>query len=332
MRASGLHAPRPTILIGICALALAVGGEPDPPHLPLANGPFHSPYDVAFSPDGKLLAVSDRTAQAVWLVDMAKGNSLRSVALDGEGTGVAWAEDGGRVWVGEYGAASVAEIDPRSGAVVRRLSVGRYPKGVAVAARRGLLLVSNSGTDSVSLLDLDTGREAKRISVPREPQFIAVTRDESLALIGNLLPAGRATAADHAAVISVIDLSARVLVANVRLPPGSTAVRKIVASPDGRWAYVVHSLGRTKVPTTQLERGWVNTNALSIIDLRARTRYATVLLDHPMEGAADPWGTALSKDGKTLWVTLSGVHEVARIDMESLNRFMGGGLPDDHRL
>ena len=38
-------------------------------------------------------------------------------------------------------------------------------------------------------------------------------------------------------------------------------------SPDGRFAYVTHILSRYQVPTTQLERGWMNTNALSILDL-----------------------------------------------------------------
>jgi hypothetical protein len=41
-------------------------------------------------------------------------------------------------------------------------------------------------------------------------------------------------------------------------------------SPDGRFAYVTHTLGRYQLPTTQLERGWMNTNALSIIDVGRR--------------------------------------------------------------
>jgi YVTN family beta-propeller protein len=76
----------------------------------------------------------------------------------------------------------------------------------------------------------------------------------------------------------------------------------------------------------------VNTNALSIIDLTARQSWATVLLDHLMEGAADPWGVAISKDGGKLWVTLAGIHQVARVDLTTLHAFAEGKLPDDHRL
>ena len=46
----------------------------------------------------------------------------------------------------------------------------------------------------------------------------------------------------------------------------------VCISPDGKWAYVVHALGRFNLPITQLERGWVHTYALSIIDVAAGTR------------------------------------------------------------
>ena len=88
----------------------------------------------------------------------------------------------------------------------------------------------------------------------------------------------------------------------VRLPPGATSARDLAISPDGRWAYVVHTIGRTNLPTTQLERGWVYTNALSIIDLSNNSLHATVLLDHLTEGAPNPWGVSLAPDGKTIYV------------------------------
>ena len=50
-------------------------------------------------------------------------------------------------------------------------------------------------------------------------------------------------------------------------------------SPDGKYVYATHILARYQMPTTQLERGWMNTNALSIIDVEARKLLNTVLLD-----------------------------------------------------
>jgi cytochrome c peroxidase len=199
--------------------------------------------------------------------------------------------------------------------------------GVAVAPKRGLLVVANTVTNDLSVVDLATGKEKGRIRLPREPYFVAVTPDETLAVVGNLLPAGRADDPQNGAAVSLVDLASMKSVADVRLPGGSTGVRGVAVSPDGKWAYAVHTVGRTTLPTTQLERGWVNTNAFTIIDLGAKAAEATLLLDRLSEGAADPWGVVLAKDGKTMWVSLAGVHQVARVDLGGLHALLKGEGP-----
>ena len=192
------------------------------------------------------------------------------------------------------------------------------PRGLAVAPRRNLLLAADWGLDQLAVIDLASGETKARIPVGRQPTTVAITPDESLALVSNLIPATAATAPDHATEVSVIDLQTLKAKPAIRLPLGSTNARGIAISGDGRTAYVVHALGRFNLPTTQLDRGWVNTNALSIIDLPSNKLTATVLLDQVMDGAADPWGIALDPSGMRLFVTLSGVHQLAVIDLERL--------------
>ncbi len=314
-------------LAGASLLSLVIAHTED---VPLTT--WHSPYEVAFSPDGSLVATSDRTAASLWLVNATEKQVERRVALHGEPTGVAWAADGRRVYVSEFGAGTVAVVDPVKGEVLRRFTVDRHPEGLALAGKHNLLLVANATTHCVSLVDLEKGTENARIPVPREPHHIAIAPDESVAVVGNLLPAGRGSDPDAAAVVSIIGLEKAAHLGDVRLPPGSTAIRQVAISRDSKRAYVAHVLGRNNVPSTQLERGWVNTNALTILDLQTRTRYATVLLDNPVRGAADPWGIALAPDGKHLWVSLSGVHEIAKLDLARLESYLAGGLPDEHRL
>ena len=295
---------------------------------------YRSPYDIAFAPDGKSLAVTDRDTSVLTIIDCTgaeKGSAAgaqRDVVLAGPTRGVAWSADGTSIFVAEYGAGTVAEIDAQSAQVRRRLKVGLRPVGVAVAQRRHLLVAANTVTDDISVVDLESGAEKARIGIAREPFFVAITPDESIAVVGNLLPAGSAADPSLAATVALVDLERLEKVAEIRLPAGSTSVREVAISPDGRWAYTVHTVGRFNVPSTQLERGWVNTNAMSILDLQAKCHYATVLLDHPYEGATDPWGIALSKDGAAMWISLRGVHQVARIDLAKLHHLLEGELPD----
>ena len=259
-----------------------------------AASPHHSPYDVAYSPDGKLLAVSDRTAGMLMLIDPARGKVVREVRLQGEPTGVLWSSDGKVVYAAEYDASSVAVVNPATGEVIRRLAVGPRPIGLAEAPQSDLLLVANNATHTVSVIDLKSGQEKARIDTTREPFAIAVTPDAALAVVSNFLPQGKATDPKHAADVSLIDLKTLKHAESITLPPGSASVRDVAISDNGKWAYLVHTLGRTNLPTTQVERGWINTNALSIIDAQTGTYYTTVLLDDIYRGAANPHGMSLS--------------------------------------
>ncbi len=286
---------------------------------------YRSPYEVAFGGEG-LLAVSDRTLGELVLIDPAGGQVTRRVTLAGEPTGVAWSADKKHVFVSQFGAGSVAEVDAQSAAVSRTFAVGPYPVGLALAAKKCLLLVAESGNDRLAAIDLATGKTRATVPLTCDPQFLAVTPDETLAVVANLRPVGDATLGDHAAAVNLVDLekfSAR----TIALPSGANNVRGVKVSPDGRWAYVVHTLGKFMLPTTQLDRGWVNTNALSVIDLKAGTLYSTMLLDLLSEGAANPWGMAISSDGRTLWVTLSGAQQVAKVDLGRLLPLLEGKIP-----
>lgn len=291
-------------------------GEQADDHLP-------SPLTVSFAPNGNLLAVGDATASSLQLIDPETRNPTAKIKLAGRPEGLAWSADGNRLFVSEAGAGSIAEINPTRGKIVRHISSGRYPSGLAMAGNRGLLLVCDRGLDRLTVINPANGKTRAHVAVGRQPGHVAVTPDESLAVVSNLIPATAATSPEHATEITLVDLETLAVRTSVRLPTGSTNARGIAIDADGNKAYVVHTIGRFHLPTTQLDRGWVNTNALSIIDLKAGTRHATVLLDRVTEGAADPWGAVISPDGGSLFITLSGVHQLAVIDLHRLSAMLG---------
>jgi DNA-binding beta-propeller fold protein YncE/mono/diheme cytochrome c family protein len=284
---------------------------------------FHSPLIVSFSPNSTALAVSDATNPAVSLIDPATHKITVKIPLTGKPEGLAWSADGKRIFASQTGAGSIAEIDASSGKITRRFTTGRYPSGLAFVAERGLLVACDRGLDRLTVLDSANGNTIAHIPVGRQPMNVAVSPDGSLAVVSNLIPATAATAPDHATEVTLVDLTKMAVRASVRLPTGSTNARGVAIDAGGRTAYVVHTLGRYHLPTTQLDRGWVNTNALSVIDLPSATRRATVLLDQVVEGAADPWGIAIEPNGARIFITHSGVHQLAVIDRAKLTAIIG---------
>ncbi len=75
-------------------------------------------------------------------------------------------------------------------------------------------------------------------------------------------------------------------VKDIQLANGSNALRGICMTPDGKYIYISHNLGRFTVPTSQLQQGWMNTSAFSIIDVAKQEFIGAVVVDEPERGAA----------------------------------------------
>jgi mono/diheme cytochrome c family protein len=146
----------------------------------------------------------------------------------------------------------------------------------------------------------------------------AITPDGKLLFVANHLPAGRSDQDVVAAAVSVINTGARTVLKHIPLPSGSTLLRGVCVSPDGRFVAVTHVLARFNLPTTQIERGWIMSNALSLIDVARMKLLNTVLLDNISSGAANPWAVAWTADGRFLCVTHAGTHELSVIDAPAL--------------
>jgi len=95
------------------------------------------------------------------------------------------------------------------------------------------------------------------------------------------------------------------------LPDGSSSVRGSATTEDGAYAFFTHNLARYHLPATQMDRGWMNTAALSVFDAKSGHRVNTVLLDDPNEGAANPWGVAVN--ARWIAVAHAGTHEISLI-------------------
>ena len=289
--------------------------------LPLGEAyPYGSPLTAAASPDGKVVYVAQHTGRRIDVVDPASQEVVDSIALDAAPSALALDAAGSRLFV-TYGldVGQVAVIDTETRQIALTLPAGHTPMAPVVSADGRALYVCNRFDDEVVAYDLADRQVSGRIAVAREPIAAARTPDDALLVVAHHLPAQAATREHIAAQVDLISTETFEIVASVPLANGATGIRDICISPDGRFAYIPHTLGRFGVPTTQLERGWMNTSAMSIIDLDKRQRLTTVLLDDVDLGAANPWGIACTDDGQSLVVAHSGTHEISIIDRQGLH-------------
>jgi YVTN family beta-propeller protein len=274
-----------------------------------------SPSAIASSPDGKSLFVACATADHLAVFDLASNQTARRLPLPGSPSGLAVSRTGSRLYVTCSAPESqICVIDPERGGVLDQIPVGHTAMSPILSPDERRLYVCNRFNHDISVIDLTAGAVIKRIRVSREPVAAALTPDGRFLLVANHLYDAVADGPGVAGVVSVIDTDTLEVTKQIKLARGSGLLRGIAISPDGKYAAVSHLIARYYLPTTEVDFGRINSNALSIIDLERMEYLRNVFLDQARRGAANPWAVAWTSDAKHIIVTLAGTHEICILD------------------
>ena len=268
---------------------------------------------IDLTQDGRVVMANNGTSDVVLYA--ADGSVERRFAFDESPTGVAVSGDD--IYVTSSNADGyITRLGLSDGAV-------RYKTKTAMGACSPLLshdgkrvYVLNRYKGTVSEMDASTGEVLRSVAVLREPCDAVLSPDGRYLYVNNHFPAQRADVDYVAADVSVIDCDSFLKIKDIKLSNGSNALRGIAISPDGRYVFVSHNLGRFQVPTSQLQQGWMNTNAVSVIDTSTQSLVGSVSLDEPDRGAGGIWGVEC--DGEWLVTSHSGTHDVSIVDYKAM--------------
>jgi YVTN family beta-propeller protein len=233
-----------------------------------APGQWLSPHVLAGG-KGNVLYVAAATSKKVIVFDAAAEKVIDEIPLPCLPSGMVLSSDALRLYVtaaSPNGEVYTLDTDTRQASLLAK--VGHTPNSPVLSPDGKTLYVCNRFNDDVSVIDTSSGNTLGRIPVLREPIAAALTPDGSMLVVANHLPAGRSDQDYVAAAISLLDTQKKEVLATIGLPNGSTGLQGLCVSARG--CDVTHILGGISFPA-QLERGWMNTNALSIIDLGRRT-------------------------------------------------------------
>lgn len=290
-------------------LALSSMAQPEGPVAPVA---------LVASADGSVLYVAGETGREILRLDtIGDGRITARVSLPGPASGLALSADGQTLWATCGGPSGlVCRVSTAEARVTGSCAAGYQAQDPVLSPDGRRLYVCHRFNHEIGEYDVAGPTLRRRFPVSREPFSLAVTPDGKRLLVAHHLHAGRSDLDEVRASIGVVCLETGVLEKELPLPNGSTLVRGIRISPDGRHALAAHILARFHLPTSQIERGWINTNAGSLLALDPEPRLlATMLLDDVDAGAATPWAVAWSADSTKALVTHAGTHELSAIDL-----------------
>jgi YVTN family beta-propeller protein len=259
---------------------------------PLDLGDGANPSDLAMTPDGATVVVTDGGRNELVRIDLATWSVTGSTTVGQSPTQVAITPDGATAVVTNATDGTVSTVDI---ATMTRdpadIAVGAMPYGVAITPDGSTAYVANNASGSVSTIDLAT-RTTDPVDIPvgLGAYAVAITPDGSTAFVtkrpelADPPPAVQGT-------ISTIDIVTRtkdpVDLDDAARPAG------IAISPDGRTAYVAQS----------------NADAVATIDVTTRSWGATSI---PVDSYPD--GLAITSDGKQVYSSNLDDQSVSPID------------------
>lgn len=274
------------------------------------NTTYLSPVGIAFHDHN--LAIIEHDSSSVCLFDPSTGKKTASIKLEGQPLGICIAGDTAYITTGGvHGKVEIVDLKKKK--LLRSIPTGHTPMSPVLHGKT--LYICNRFDNNIMLIDIEQGKVIKTLPVVREPVALCVSPNGKKVWVGNHLPL---MPADKDYVSCVITCYEGDKMTNFPLSNGTQGIRGITVSPDGSKVAISHILSRYQVPTSQLDRGWINTNAVTLLNTDGSGHYDTILLDDVDKGASNPWAVQFTPDSSRLIVSHAGIHEISIIDYKSL--------------
>lgn len=275
------------------------------------------PVDIAVTADGKALLILEKDARQLRQVSLDGKSGPRVLPLPWEPERMNIFDDGRRLAiVGGGPRGELLIVDPLAWTITQRIRVGHTPSDVAPVLVDGkeIAYVANRFDGTVSIVDLKSGREIDTWNAGREPISLRAIPDGSKLVVAGHLPED--SSLNHGLNVRVrIFRTADGSVREIPNWTGTMNFRDLCLSPGGRYAFVTGLTGHFEQIPTSIEGGWMNENALFVVDV-AEERWADLFyLDDYAYGGANPWGVTVSDCGRFLVVSHAGSCDVTLMNL-----------------
>lgn len=269
--------------------------------------------DVSVADDGRIL-LANKGSRDVTVYD-AGGKLIERVEFELPPTGIAIDGDWAYITSSD-GEGRLSKLSLEDYSIAYTISTAMGACAPVVSADGTTVYVCNRYKGTLSAVSAADGTVESSIAMLREPCAAALSPDGRYLYVANFLPTQRADADYVAAAVSVVECDKFRKVNDIVLSNGSNALHGITCSPDGKYVFVSHNLGRYQIPTSQLQQGWMNTNAVSVIDAASQALIGSVVMDEPDRGAGGIWDVVC--DSRYLVTSQSGTHDVSVVDYEAM--------------
>jgi YVTN family beta-propeller protein len=251
------------------------------------------------------------------IVDTEKRRVLHKIDVGNHPHSVILNYDESKAYVSNQWSDNVSVIDLAAMRVVDTLKTGNGPAGLALSSDEKFLYVVNSYNSDISVIDLNSKIERKRLATGNNPTGIGASPDGNTLYItsrrAKLAPYGDPLVCE----LSVINDKNRQIVERKDIE-SAYMMENVAFLPDGDMAIMTLIRPKNYVPSIQVERGFMMTHGVGVIEQKPDGRVIQLLLDEPNAYYSDPYDIVITPDGKRAFVSHAGADCISVIDIDSI--------------
>jgi YVTN family beta-propeller protein len=260
---------------------------------------------LAVAPGGQSLVTANTDNGSISLVDLRARKVVAEVPVGRKPEGVCYLGKSPRVAVTLWGEDRVVVVDLERKEVVERIEVPDEPYGVVASADGKRLYVTHAYPGLVTEIDPDSGVILRRIETGDTPKGLALTADGSRLLVTHY----------YNGWLSAIDLASGHIVDQWKGASADNLARQVAVHPTLPLAYIPHIRSRV----VRAEGSGSIFPFVTVVDLapgEEKRRFPTAMDNfNGVDVPADPWETAVSPDGRRLYVVYGSTNDMNVVDI-----------------
>ncbi|MSR29958.1 MAG: hypothetical protein EXR99_00495 [Gemmataceae bacterium] len=262
-------------------------------------GNSNSLMDV--SADGKKLAVANPDNGTVTLFDLETRKSLFEIPVGEKPEGVTWLGKGPYLAVAVYAEDKVAILDSLSGKTIKVIPVDDEPYGIISSPDGERIFVTHEYPGKVSEIDAKALQVVRQFEAGSMPRGIALTPDGMFLLVSEF----------YTASLLKIEVSTGKVAEKLTARPDDNLSRQVQVHPSRPKAFLAHIRSRVQI----IDSDGSIFPQLTVCDISTRPgrkKRQAFAMDtfNGVYVVSNPWETAISPDGKMLYVIYAGTNDM----------------------
>jgi len=282
---------------------------------------YVSPYNLTLSPDGSRLYVVGQESNQILVVDPAKGQILQKIDVGERPHTISLSPDGQSAFVSNQWADNIYRINLEESHITDTLVGGSGPAGMVIDPEGKYLYVVNSYSSDISIFDLENQSEKRRLKAGNNPVSAAMAPDGSEVFVTSRrsIPVPHMTS--PITEMTVTETKSQRVNAR-KMWKDAYIMESVAVTPSGDLAISTLIRPKNLIPAVQIERGWMMTHGIGIVERKENGRMIQLLTDEPNAYFPDPFDIVVSPDGKRAYISHSGNNTISVVDLDEIRSLL----------